>query len=318
MSDSPPNGLESSPALDKLLPALLEVQREIAPAKKTALNPHFKTRYADLAEIWDTCSGPLQEHGFVVLNPIAGQRISCILAHQSGQWIRSWLEIPTTKKLATPLNAEPVPLTPQDLGGVITYYRRYLLSALLAIVTEDDDANAASGRARETNGHARQPRPANGREPGPATKPAPEGPRETWAAWIARTVRTANDNWRNEQMMEGIAQEDAVDLVNQHQVLNEVCTRAITAGLIDAGAIATPAGKRDRAKTLEAVSRLFAARPRGVQKTVEGYLTEKRNELRAKSGLPNPDADEVLDHAQESAEDVSQDVRGGREPGEEG
>ena len=35
---------------------------------------------------------------------------------------------------------------PQKLGSAITYYRRYTLQSLLALQSEDDDGNSASGK----------------------------------------------------------------------------------------------------------------------------------------------------------------------------
>src|SRR5690625_3443806 len=57
-----------------------------------------------------------------------------MLFHSSGEWMQS-------DPLKMPANPSI-----QDMGGQITYMKRYSLSALLGIATEkDDDANGASG-----------------------------------------------------------------------------------------------------------------------------------------------------------------------------
>jgi hypothetical protein len=306
----PPNGLDSSPTIDQLLPALLEVQKAIGPARKTAVNPHLKSRYADLAEIWDCCSGPLHEHGFVVLFPLAGHDLSCLLAHASGQWLRSWIAIPATSRLKG--GDGPLPLTPQEFGSALTYYRRYLLSALLAITTEDDDGHTASRRGRETNGHARPQRPPDGspREDGP--KPPP---RASWPAVVARIAEAAQTWWENELKIEGVPRERWKKLPNQHEITFHVAKHAVEKGIFTAESVEKRPGVKDPDKVKAAVAALFARAPRRIEAHVMAYLLRCENELRAELGMP-----ERLDGdpAQESEEDVSQDVRGGREPGEEG
>jgi hypothetical protein len=320
MTEPLPSGLDSSPALDQLFPALLEVQRAIGPARKTALNPHLKTRYADLAEVWECCSGPLHEHGFVVLYPLAGQEISCLLAHRSGQWIRSWLSIPATKKLPSNLNAEPIPLTPQDLGSVITYYRRYLLSALLAITTEDDDAQAVSGRDRP----ARRPQPApdNGPSPRPANGHAPAAPphpapRDTWAAVVARIEQASKTWWENELTIEGIPREKWKELPNQWAITHHLAKHAVEKGIVLPDALEKPdkPGTKDRAKVLKVVSDLYARAPRKIEAHVMAYLLREENRLRTDLGMPER-TDE--NSAQNSVEHASQETPAGREPGEDG
>jgi hypothetical protein len=69
--------------------------------------------------------------------------LQTILTHSSGQWISSELPLQVFEKV-------------QQLGSEITYLRRYTLSSLLGIVTDDDDdgkmANEAKGKKTEDNG----------------------------------------------------------------------------------------------------------------------------------------------------------------------
>ena len=189
--------LESSAALDQILPALLAAQAQIGPAPKGAKNPHFQSRYADLSDVLEVCRGPLLAHAIAILNPVrplddGRVEISCVLLHTSTQWVRS--------RIVLAANV----LKPQEIGSALTYYRRYLLAALLSVATEDDDGTAASRPAPATPAGV-TPRGfdhAAGRGPAPA---APVPPRETWAAWSARECTRINDAWRAAMAMENVS-----------------------------------------------------------------------------------------------------------------
>jgi len=61
--------------------------------------------------------------------------LETVLMHASGEWVSSELAI------------NPIKNEPQAIGSALTYARRYALSAILGIATdEDDDAESAMGR----------------------------------------------------------------------------------------------------------------------------------------------------------------------------
>jgi hypothetical protein len=105
-------------------------------------NPFFKSRYADLAEIRDTVTPALSKNGIAVtqLTEIAeGFLVVCTrLIHASGQWVESQYPIINdTNK-------------PQAMGSAMTYARRYALSAICCISSEqDDDGNEASEHGKK-------------------------------------------------------------------------------------------------------------------------------------------------------------------------
>ena len=148
----------TSAEIGELAKALAAAQGEMTAASKDATNPHFKSRYATLASVWDAIRGPLSRNGLsvsqVLETPDAGPGVivRTILLHTSGQWIASRYVMPIPDKL-----------TPQAVGSAITYARRYALSAIVGIAPDDDDdGNAASMTP------ARQEAP-----PKPAPKPEP-------------------------------------------------------------------------------------------------------------------------------------------------
>lgn len=119
--------------------ALLEVQREIKNPSNTATNPFFKSKYAPLPDILNCVRPLLTENGILLIqntgsNDAGDVYIQTKLIHTSGEVIE-------TDKLLL----KPDKNTAQGIGSAITYGRRYQLTALLGISSEDDDdGNIAS------------------------------------------------------------------------------------------------------------------------------------------------------------------------------
>jgi len=119
----------------ELATAMAKAQAEMAGAKKDSTNPHFKSKYADLASVWDACRKPLTDNGFSVLQYTdihEGQTVLVTrLIHASGDYVAGILPLPAGKNM-------------QELGSALTYARRYGLAAMVGVAPEDDDGNAAS------------------------------------------------------------------------------------------------------------------------------------------------------------------------------
>lgn len=129
--------MQRSENLKEFAAALSRVQSEIKPATKDSFNPHFRSKYADLASVWDAVRVALSGNGFAVIqSPEASDAgyvsLETTLLHSSGQWVSSTLKVPLTKADA------------QGVGSAISYMRRYALAALVGVVADDDDGNAAS------------------------------------------------------------------------------------------------------------------------------------------------------------------------------
>ena len=167
--------------LDKLAPALAKAQGELKAAAKDSVNPHFKSKYADLASIWDACRQPLTSNGLSVIQmPLTDTgevRVVTMLLHESGQYLRSTVA------------ASPRDMSPQSVGSCITYLKRYGLAAMVGVVAdEDDDGQAAQPQGRQ------QQRPAQRQQPAP--EPAPsisETDREIQAAARKLGVKSLAD-----------------------------------------------------------------------------------------------------------------------------
>jgi len=149
--------MSQSEVINELAAALSKAQGEMQAAIKDKINPFFKSYYADLGSIWDAARPVLSKYGLCVMQTTEmtadGSRIVMVttLAHNSGQWMKSYL----------PLN--PSKNDSQGVGAALTYLRRYSLSAIVGVVCdEDDDGETAVGRGRNTHDH---PSNQNGHPP---------------------------------------------------------------------------------------------------------------------------------------------------------
>lgn len=123
--------------IGELAAALAKAQAAMPNASKDATNPHFKSRYADLASIWDACRKPLSDNGLAIVQaPVASEPgyvgLTTTLLHASGQWIAETVSAPLTQNTA------------QSVGSALTYLRRYALAAMVGVAPDDDDGNTAS------------------------------------------------------------------------------------------------------------------------------------------------------------------------------
>ena len=140
-------------SLASLASSLAKAQGAMANAAMNRVNPHFKSRYADLASVLDAIRKPLSDNGLCITQTIEirekGMVLRTILLHSSGQSIASEYPLPSTAR-------------PQEMGSALTYARRYSISALVCnAADEDDDANAAetSRQTVESNGRAKRATP---------------------------------------------------------------------------------------------------------------------------------------------------------------
>jgi hypothetical protein len=128
-----------SEGTSELFAALSKCQADIKAAKKSADNPFFKSKYADLAEIISVTKDDLAANDLAVVQMPSGiggaVGLTTLVTHKSGQWLASYYEM------------TPKDQTPQGYGSAITYMRRYAMGSVLKVATEaDDDGNGASGK----------------------------------------------------------------------------------------------------------------------------------------------------------------------------
>lgn len=133
--------MRTSDDIGALASALAKAQGELKNIEKGKVNPHFKSRYADIADGLEVIRPVLSKHALSVVqvttvNADTGMfYLVTRLMHSSGQWIEATYPLPVGKA--------------QEQGSAITYARRYSLFSLVgtAGTDEDDDGNAANTAA---------------------------------------------------------------------------------------------------------------------------------------------------------------------------
>lgn len=119
----------------ELLKKIGTVKREVGKIVKDKENPFFKSSYTDVNSLLEQLEPLLEKQELLLIQPIRGNQVSSeIVDLKTGQAISSALTLPEITD-------------PQKIGSAITYYRRYTLTSLLALQSEeDDDGNSANGK----------------------------------------------------------------------------------------------------------------------------------------------------------------------------
>lgn len=122
--------------------ALVSALAEIGSATKDKVNPHFKSKYADLGSVIDAVKPVLARHnlGFTQsTEPSEGGVIVETVLWFGGQGDYS-SGSKSLGKLFVPANKQDA----QGFGSALTYARRYSLMTAFGVPAEDDDGNAAA------------------------------------------------------------------------------------------------------------------------------------------------------------------------------
>ncbi len=131
-----------------LYAALAKAQAEYGPVDRSAVNPHFQSRYAPLDKVLDAITPALTKHGLCRgwrqsmategegEHSIVVVTVTAFIAHAEGQSIESSL-------------SWGVPDDVQKLGAALTYMRRYTMEAIAGVAADsDDDGNGAAGTTK--------------------------------------------------------------------------------------------------------------------------------------------------------------------------
>ena len=122
--------------MKQIATALVKAQKAFGPALKSSTNPHFKSRYADLAACVEAVIQGLNENGIALIQKNYdcndGVMVETVFLHESGEMLECGiLHVPASKQ------------DPQGYGSALTYARRYSLLAATGLAPEDDDGNAS-------------------------------------------------------------------------------------------------------------------------------------------------------------------------------
>lgn len=173
---------EHSETLGALAAALAKAQAAMPRAAENATNPFFRSKYADLGSVWEAARQPMADNGLSVVQfptsggstPVATREpaaqkgepdklvvietatigLTTMLLHESGEWISNTIYLPVTEEKGRSLA--------QGAGSIISYLRRYGLSAALGIVTGEDNEAEPPQRQQATQRKAAPKTAANG------------------------------------------------------------------------------------------------------------------------------------------------------------
>lgn len=137
--------MKTSQEINKVLPKLAKAMNDLGAVKKSADNPFFRSKYADLNSHIEVAENALGKQGLILLQPVdrdeRGSFVeSIIMDPESSQFVSSRMDLVLAKA------------DMQQMGSAVTYARRYTLGALLSMQSEDDDANLASGKVTKASG----------------------------------------------------------------------------------------------------------------------------------------------------------------------
>lgn len=156
--------MKKSDSIAKLSMAMAKFQKDVKQPMKDAANPFFKSHYVPLENVVEAITTAAAPHGLSFTQyPVNGDNgtigVATVILHESGEFIEY------DAIYSVPKKANDV----QQLGSVITYLRRYSLSSIFGITSDnDDDGNAASdanpANKKQNNAPAQQP-PQNQQPP---------------------------------------------------------------------------------------------------------------------------------------------------------
>jgi len=181
--------LHASPGIGKIAQALAHAQGEFGAIEKnrrvkvtSKSGASYEFDYATLDEILAKTRPALAKHEIALTQHLLAAdgrpRLRTMLLHSSGEWLASEFPLPGG-----------APDSPQAYGSLLTYMRRYAITALLGVAAdEDDDGNAAEGNQ------------AKGTERPTSRKPPPALASQDKVAAL-RDLMLKEHGWKKERAM---------------------------------------------------------------------------------------------------------------------
>lgn len=142
--------METITEKSKIFKALIDVQAELSNPPKDKEGHGYK--YTELSTLLDLIKPVLHTHGLGIVQQTissdtgTGYRVGVrtVLIHESGEKLES--------EYFLPLPEQKIMTATQQAGAAITYARRYALSALLNIASEEDTDAQKTGESRLPQG----------------------------------------------------------------------------------------------------------------------------------------------------------------------
>jgi len=171
--------MDASEQINELAGALSKAQGQIVPAKYDAQNPHLKSRYTTLASVWDAIRKPLSDNGLAVVQIVTtepdGMYLLTRLMHSSGQFVQATYPIAAGDSRGVS--------AAQAVGSALTYARRYSLTALVGVVSDDDDDGNSAADPHTLRRFQPQPQRQPEQSSGAGKQPQDPPGFSVWADW---------------------------------------------------------------------------------------------------------------------------------------
>lgn len=136
--------MKKSETLIEFSKAFAKTQQEMKQPLKDANNPFFKSKYVPLENVVEAITESASKNGlsftqFPSSDEAGNVTVGTLVMHNSGEWIEY-----------DPIKMKPVKNDPQSIGSAITYAKRYALSAIFGITSDqDDDGNEATQEKKQ-------------------------------------------------------------------------------------------------------------------------------------------------------------------------
>lgn len=128
--------MKHSEVFKELPMALSKFQAEVTNPKLTAENPHFKSKYAPLSEVFNVVRPILTKHGLSVFQDLGTEDdkvvVTTTIFHESGEFLES-------DPLKIPAGRGGKPVDAQGIGAAASYAKRYQLQSCLGITADSED-----------------------------------------------------------------------------------------------------------------------------------------------------------------------------------
>ena len=135
--------MNQSESIKNLSAALVKAQSEMPEIPMDGINPHYQSKFSTLGAVIRATRPIFAKHGLVVLQLPSGDAgvvgLTTRILHTSGEWIE--------QELVMPLDGKSNP--GQEVGKLITYFRRYGLASAAGVYSEEDTDNESKGTEKK-------------------------------------------------------------------------------------------------------------------------------------------------------------------------
>lgn len=160
---------------------IINVEKNRSVEVKMKTGGKYSFNYTTFDAIVHQIREPLTENGLWFMQYVEDGRMVTKIVHGSGEWMDCGVPMPNLTG------------SPQDIGSLLSYFRRYSLSAAFGIASEEDSDGPQEGRGEisfKARGEPRHQQDAGQQQS--QTPPTPE-PEEGYGDWARGFIAKVND-----------------------------------------------------------------------------------------------------------------------------